>query len=237
MTYTYKFYTKAEQEGYDDIQSFEGASEKDIRNAVEEYCDTYGYEAYTLITESTTISNDDFETLVTECRAYDLFTQYIDDYKIQEQAEKRNTQAGKVFDEILYQHHIFDAWIGNFANKGEETAEKLRAFIESHDVKIEEAPKQKKQWTQEEIKSFIQTNDKCLYGALKKLYAEQTADEQRSGNTKERNNRGFNGTDSKFLTSVAQFLIKRGFLTDKQKVVTRKKLMKYAGQLTRLANA
>lgn len=92
-------------------------------------------------------------------------------------------------------------------------------------------------WTEEEIKVLVQTNDKVLYGALKKLYAEQTADEQSVGQTRHNNGVGFNGADSKFLSSVSEFLLKRGYLTDKQKFVVRKKLVKYNKQLTRLANA
>lgn len=96
---------------------------------------------------------------------------------------------------------------------------------------------EKRVWTEQEIKELVQTNDKVLYGALKKLYAEQTADEQRAGETRNLNGVGFNGVDSKFLSSVSQFLLKNGFLTDKQKAVTRKKLVKYNKQLTRLANS
>ncbi len=95
----------------------------------------------------------------------------------------------------------------------------------------------KKEWSQEEIKTLVQTNDKVLYGALRKLYAEQTSDEQRAGETKIHNGVGFNGADSRFLSSVSEFLIRKGFLTDKQKFAVRKKLVKYTKQLTRLANA
>lgn len=95
----------------------------------------------------------------------------------------------------------------------------------------------KKEWSQDEIRELIQTNDKVLYGALKKLYAEQTSDEQRDGATKNRNNAGFNAYDAKFLSSVAHFLNAKGFLTDNQKAVVRRKLVKYTTQLTRLANA
>lgn len=91
-------------------------------------------------------------------------------------------------------------------------------------------------WTEEEIKSLIQTNDTVLYRALKKLYAEQTADEQATGETREHNGKGFNGIDAKFLSSVSEFLIARGFLTAKQKTATRRMLKKYTKQLTRLAN-
>lgn len=96
---------------------------------------------------------------------------------------------------------------------------------------------EKRVWTEEEIRDLVQTNDTVLYGALKKLYACQTEDERADQETKEHNGMGFNGVDAPFLSSVAEFLLKRGFLTDKQKMYTRKKLVKYNKQLTRLANA
>lgn len=95
----------------------------------------------------------------------------------------------------------------------------------------------KRVWTEDEIKNLVQTNDKVLYGALKKLYACQTADEQSIGETTEHNGVGFNGIDGTFLSSCAEFLIRKDFLTDKQKVAVRKKMVKYTKQLTKLANA
>ena len=92
-------------------------------------------------------------------------------------------------------------------------------------------------WTAEEIKRLVQENDKVLYGALKKLYACQTAGEKVSGSTHEHNGEGFNAIDAPFLSSCAEFLIKTGFLTSKQKVLVRKKMIKYNKQLTALANA
>ena len=64
-------------------------------------------------------------------------------------------------------------------------------------------------WTEDEIKILVQTNDKVLYGALKRLYAEQTADEQSAGETHHHNGAGFNGADSRFLSSVSEFLLKK----------------------------
>lgn len=93
-----------------------------------------------------------------------------------------------------------------------------------------------KTWTKEEIKTLVATNDKVLYGALKQLYARQTADERELKETNCQNGLGFNGVDAPFLTNVAEFLLKTGFLTDKQKVITRRKLVKYTGQLTKIAN-
>ena len=118
----------------------------------------------------------------------------------------------------------------NFWGKGNfETQSARIAWISKHF-----APK--KVWTSEEIKSLIQTNDTVLYRALKRLYSEQTDDEQFREHTVERNGRGFNKVDADFLTSVSKFLNSRGFLTDKQKAATRRKLIKYNTQLTRLAN-
>ena len=94
----------------------------------------------------------------------------------------------------------------------------------------------KRIWTEDEIRDYVQTNDKVLYGAIKKLYNEQTEDEKEAGQTKHYNNVGFNGADSKFMSSVAEFLIRRGYLTEKQKFAARKRMVKYTKQLTRLAN-
>ena len=96
--------------------------------------------------------------------------------------------------------------------------------------------KPKKVWTEDEIKDLVQTNDKVLYGALKQLYACQTADEKSSGETRICNGAGFNGSDARILSSMAEFLKKTGFLTPKQRVIVRRKLVKYNKQLTKLAN-
>ena len=91
-------------------------------------------------------------------------------------------------------------------------------------------------WKEDEIKNLIQTNDKVLYRALKRMYALQTRDEQGAGRTLESNGVGFNGPDSRFMTGICKFLIKNGFLTLKQKHSAREKLIKYNRQLTRIAN-
>lgn len=113
---------------------------------------------------------------------------------------------------------------------------KFKNFDEAIDSLLTEE-KPKRIWTEDEIKNLIQTNDKVLYAAFKKLYACQTADEQDTGDTHHVNGIGFNGVDAPILSSMAEFLIKTGFLTPKQKVLVRKKLIKYNKQLTKLANA
>lgn len=128
-------------------------------------------------------------------------------------------------------YKIFDDARGTGKFKG------INEAIEMVIAKTEKPEKSRRVWTEEEIKHYVQTNDKVLYGALRKLYAEQTADEQMAGETKHNNGVGFNGADAKIMSSFAQFLARTGFLTPKQRAVARKKLVKYNRQLTRLANA
>lgn len=91
-------------------------------------------------------------------------------------------------------------------------------------------------WTIEEIKNLMATNDRVLYRALYTLYTYQTTAEQEYGQTIASNGVGFNGCDAEILTSFAKFLMRTGFLTEKQKVLARKKMVKYAKQLTKIAN-
>ena len=91
-------------------------------------------------------------------------------------------------------------------------------------------------WTEEEIRNLVQTNDTVLYRAMQQLYDKQTEDEQRDGHTKHQNGVGFNGVDSRFMSSLVEFLRRTGFLTDKQKYCARKRLIKYTKQLTIIAN-
>lgn len=93
-----------------------------------------------------------------------------------------------------------------------------------------------KVWTEEEIKNLLMTNDKVLYGALRKLYDCQTEDEQIGHTTSHRNGAGFNGVDAGIMCSFKEFLDRCGFLTNKQKTICRKKIIKYTRQLTMLAN-
>lgn len=142
-----------------------------------------------------------------------------------------------------------DSWFNNRELVNRANVDNLWDFVDyvieheladkadSAEEKIEAEQPAKRVWTEAEIKSLIQTNDKVLYGALKNLYNQQTSDEQNDGDTRHANGVGFNAIDAPFLTSVSQFLIKKGFLTDKQKVITRRKLVKYNKQLTALANA
>lgn len=188
---------------------------------------------------SATINRALFKQIVGTCRAYDPFTQYIDDWKQAKSAEAYNRQLDKDFNDIMESLGV--EWCGGVprhaTNEGGKTEQIVEEFLHGMGVDVEpEQAQAKRVWTEQEIRDLVQVNDKVLYGALRQLYACQTADEQRAGQTKEYNGVGFNGADSRILSSFAEFLAKAGFLTEKQKVIARRKLVKYTKQLTRLAN-
>lgn len=91
-------------------------------------------------------------------------------------------------------------------------------------------------WTIEEIKTLVLTNDKMVAHSVVVLYDRQTASEQAAQETHERNGVGFNGVDAAILSSFAEFYKNRGYLSVKQTAIARKKLPKYARQLTAIAN-
>lgn len=93
-----------------------------------------------------------------------------------------------------------------------------------------------KKWKKEEIRANLETDDRWLYRGIKAIYERQTADEQETSSTNCENGVGFNGADAEFMSSIAQQVIHLNFLTPKQKEIARKKMLKYAGQLARIAN-
>ncbi len=93
-----------------------------------------------------------------------------------------------------------------------------------------------KVWTKEEIKNLLLTKDIMVVKSLVKLYQLQTLDEQRAGETTHQNGVGFNGTDSQFLSSCARFAMQTGYLSPKQIAIVRRKIIKYSGQITKIAN-
>ena len=93
------------------------------------------------------------------------------------------------------------------------------------------------EYTKEFIKEKISTSDNWLYRGVLAIYGRQTDNEQVTQSTKENNGIGFNGCDAQIMSSFAEQLSTRGFLTDKQKVIARNKMIKYCGQLSKIANA
>ena len=81
------------------------------------------------------------------------------------------------------------------------------------------------------LKSQIRTDRLTAWRALKRIYENQTEDEQTSEFTKYVNGVGFTGSDCEFLTSLAKQLLMYGNLSDKQTKCLFKLMPKYARQL------
>lgn len=101
-------------------------------------------------------------------------------------------------------------------------------------------------WTVEQIKHNLQNNDNWVVRAVSAVYKFQTAIEQCNHTTVEDNGVGFNAVDALLLCSFAQQIEKwnntdpstrhRFPLSAKQVALARKKILKYAKQLTKIAN-
>jgi len=90
--------------------------------------------------------------------------------------------------------------------------------------------------TRTNIQVKIQEDDRWLFRAILAIYKRQTVHEQQTDRTVERNGIGFNGVDAPFLSSLACQINCKGYLSMKQKVIARKMMTKYCGQLERIAN-
>jgi hypothetical protein len=88
---------------------------------------------------------------------------------------------------------------------------------------------------QSKIKGFLKgklsTDPRWATRAVVKLYERQTATEQQIGMTREHNSIGFSGTDSEFLSSIAEKLNKGWNLTEKQMSYVFKMVPKYWAQV------
>lgn len=89
--------------------------------------------------------------------------------------------------------------------------------------------------TSNEIKAKILVDDRWLIRGLLAIFQFQTESEKSIEATTDHNDVGFNGVDGRILTSFAKFYQKRGFLSPKQLHLTRKKMLKYCGQLQKIA--
>jgi hypothetical protein len=88
-----------------------------------------------------------------------------------------------------------------------------------------------KAWTPDAIKNEIELSDRALYRALLRVYANQTNDEQENQETNKHNGVGFTGCDARILSSFSEQLLRKGYLSEKQKEIARRKLPKYATQI------
>lgn len=91
-------------------------------------------------------------------------------------------------------------------------------------------------WTKDEIRKNIENSDAWLCRAIRAIYRFQTEHEKCAENTLESNGVGFNGIDAAIMSSFAQQLEAGRGLSKKQFAIARKRMVKYSGQLTKIAN-
>jgi len=80
------------------------------------------------------------------------------------------------------------------------------------------------------IDEIVQSNEYTI-SALLALYGYQTQDEQTSEYTTSLNGAGFNKIDAPILSSISQFFLKNGFLTEKQLSLVKRSIKKYHTQI------
>lgn len=92
------------------------------------------------------------------------------------------------------------------------------------------------------VKQQLMTDDRWLYRGLLAIYDRQTTDEKIAETTRHDNGKGFTGADAQIMTSMAEQLKRRGFLTVKQiaylrggRNADRARIEKYARQLLKVA--
>lgn len=98
--------------------------------------------------------------------------------------------------------------------------------------------KVKRKRTQKSLITANQTrignSTKSAQNALLTIYSRQTMAEKSHGVTMERNNVGFTGKHSVFLSSLAEQLLGRGYLSAKQNEILQRIMPKYGAQLHKM---
>lgn len=92
-------------------------------------------------------------------------------------------------------------------------------------------------WTKPRIIALLQTNDRAVERALLALHQAQTPAERAERATIEANGRGFNSVDAWLCSTLAQRLAGGHALTKGQLAIARRRVLKYSGQLLKIAQA
>lgn len=93
----------------------------------------------------------------------------------------------------------------------------------------------KSPFTKEYVQGLLASNDLAVARAIVAIYRRQTQAEQANQATLQDNGVGFTGPDARFLSSLAQWVLKGYALTPRQLAKGRAKIMKYWKQLADVA--
>lgn len=91
-------------------------------------------------------------------------------------------------------------------------------------------------WNAEKIKQKLQSDDTWVERAVMAIFDKQTASEQRLEEAIIKNNVGFNKPDSSLMSYYARWIRSGHHLSGNHLEKARKGILKYAGQLAKIAN-
>ena len=91
-------------------------------------------------------------------------------------------------------------------------------------------------YSKESIKELLHRNQKAVIRGILAIYDRQTRDEQLIHTTIDHNGVGFSGCDAEILSSFAKQIQEGRELSTKQFTLAKKRILKYAGQLAKIAN-
>jgi len=91
-------------------------------------------------------------------------------------------------------------------------------------------------YTKEKIKELIVTSDKAVERGLVAIFNLQTFDERKSEETREKNGVGFSAFDAPIGSYYAKWIKSGKHLNGRHLIKARKLILKYIGQLTKIAN-
>ncbi len=93
-----------------------------------------------------------------------------------------------------------------------------------------------KTWTKEEVREKLWNSQKWLERGILAIYEKQTIEEKVKEHSLDHNKVGFSGPDASYLSYIARWLKSGRTLSGKHFEKVRMKMLKYAGQLAKIAN-
>lgn len=91
-------------------------------------------------------------------------------------------------------------------------------------------------WTKEEISNGIIASNSWVERGVVAIYNKQTEEEKIIDNTTKKNGVGYSGADAHLMSYYAKWILSGKNLSGKHLEKARKKILKYVGQLTKIAN-
>ncbi|MGD9678115.1 MAG: hypothetical protein AB7V16_07095 [Vulcanibacillus sp.] len=91
-------------------------------------------------------------------------------------------------------------------------------------------------FTKDFIKEKLLSDTRWLEHGVLAIYNRQTYEEKNIEKTKEHNGVGFTSSDARYLTYVAKWISSGKHLSGRHLEKTRRQMVKYSGQLTKIAN-